>query len=89
MVERFVLPERQPGSPQNAICDAGGSALEPPHYAGEIDSRFPEHMDMIGHNHPRVKMIEVADSLPVLEGIGDHGGDLRVKQPAWGVHGAG
>ena len=60
MVERLVLPEARAGAAQNSVGHATRSALEPSHDGGHGGMRAEDCVDVIGHDHPRMELVEPA-----------------------------
>src|SRR5271157_5802956 len=82
MIERLVVPEGCPGSTQNLVGHAAGSPLEPAHDGGHCGMRLEDRVDVIGHDYPRVELVEPANHLTVQEGFHNHTGDSRTLQPS-------
>ena len=43
--------------------------------------RLEDRVDVVGHDHPRVELVEPANRLAVQESVPDHTGDSRILQP--------
>ena len=43
--------------------------------------RLEDRVDMVGHDHPRVELVEPANRLAIQEGVPNHRGDSRFPQP--------
>jgi hypothetical protein len=81
VILRLILPKRHPRAPQNLICRAARSPLQPSHDGGQFADNLPNHMDKIGHDHPCMEAIESADRFAVQECFGNHACDSRVLEP--------
>ena len=81
VVERLVLPEGRSGTPQNPVCDATGSTLQPSQYDRQRRPRLQDHMDVVGHDHPSVERVELTDCLAVSDGVAHDCSHSWIAQP--------
>jgi len=82
MVERLVLPEGRPGTAQNLVGHAASPPFEPSQDGRHGGMRSEDRVDVIGHDHPCVELIELAHRLTIQKSVHHHTGDSRILQPS-------
>ena len=81
MVERLVLPEGRPRAAQNLVGHAASSPFEPSHDGRHGGMWLEDPVDVIGHDHPGVELVEPAHRLTIQESVHHDTGDSRILQP--------
>ena len=69
MIVALFLPEGLVCSPQQVIGLTGGVTLQSSHELGNLGLRSNEHVDVIGHEDPGMKLI--ISLAAVMKGIND------------------
>ena len=82
-VPGLVFPEWLARAMQNLISFASGRAFEPASYFGERHHRRQQQVDMIGHQHPGVKVIESSLRCAIHKLVCHHLRYSLVCQPFW------
>jgi len=83
MIERLILPERQPRAPENLIRHPSSPSLEPAHDGRQRDLGFQDHMNMVRHNHPSMKLIRPTCRSTITKSRFNHFCDPRIAEPKW------
>ena len=65
VIERLILPESCSSAIQNSIGYATGSPLQPLHDGRKFAMRLKNHVDVIGHDYPRVELVELPNALAI------------------------
>jgi hypothetical protein len=81
-VEVLALPKGLPRSSSQAVGANGGGGLQPAHNPAELLMRFHYHVDVIGHDHPREKIVTALGILAVEECLDKGRGNIRILQPS-------
>jgi len=87
MVERFILPEGFTGPAQDEIGFSRRGFFQPAHDHGQRLFGHHQQMDVVGHDYPSPKPIEIHLTLAMLKGLGNHGCDSGIAQPDWSESG--
>jgi hypothetical protein len=81
MIVGLILPKRQAAATQNFIRHTGGPSLEPPHSRRVLAPEFPNHVDMVRHDHPSVQFVQFALAVSVQQSIRNHLRHATIRQP--------
>jgi hypothetical protein len=60
VIIRLVLPKRQSGTTEDAVCISRGRAFEPSQEHGNLNSGQDQQVDVVWHYHPGIEFIKVA-----------------------------
>jgi hypothetical protein len=74
----FILPERLPGEPQDAVAFFGSESLEGLHHFGEIDQRRDHQMNMVWHHDIGVEPVLL--QIAVMNSIDNHTGNIGLAK---------
>ncbi len=87
VIERFILPERLPRQAQDQVGLSCRGSFQP---AGNLRKRCAgtqQDMHVIGHDYPRLDLIELPSAFAVEKGIGHHLSNAGIPQPNWAQDG--
>ena len=80
VIVRLILPERPP-TPQNPVRRIRRAPLDPMRNPAQLYVRSPNYVDVIGHDDPGMKVIQLLHVRAVDQSISDNLGDAGVVQP--------
>src|SRR5207248_11041816 len=72
---------RPPAAAQNPVSHATSPPFEPSHDGGQAGIRSEDRVHVIGHDHPRIELVEPAHRLTTQKRVDHHTGDSRILQP--------
>lgn len=81
MVVGFVLPERLAGSSQHSISRTCRRPFQPTHNLRNREPGQHQQVNVVRHDHPSAKFVELLVPLTSDEGSANGKSDLRVLQP--------
>jgi len=81
VVPRFILPEALTRSPDQAIRIASSGSLQPAHDRSDFHFRRNQNVNVVRHDHPRVKPVKPAPMLAVFDCVGNQAGYRGISQP--------
>ncbi len=87
VIEGFILPEPFSLTPQNPVGVPRAHSLDAVRDPREGGLRSDQDVDMVRHDHERVKDIMSQDTITALKSVSHACGDARVLEPAWAFKG--
>ena len=85
VIERIPLPKLAPSAPKDPIRPACSRPLQPSHRVPHRLQRQYQHVRMIGHQHPSMKLIKPPLALPGQNRVSDQISNTRIVQPRPGA----
>jgi hypothetical protein len=80
-IEGFIAPEGKAGAVQDSVCFSRRGAFEPSGDLGEFYQRCQQGVDVVWHDYPGVKGIEMAVGFASLDRFGYYVSYLGIGQP--------